>query len=508
MGAPPLPLVSGGAPSSGGPWQALRGAVLLLTLAALVSVLCAGAVLERLPSWVRTHEATRLTALPGLVHRASLSLAKAGHLDEVSLLSLAVVDEERLERASAEQVGEERGSGFGEGDIVGSSGPTSELEEGEAESESEAEAESDSDSDSERERERERERESEVATEGGPGAAARAGGEDGPGRGAGAWPPVRVAVYSGGGASSRSINNIVSVLRKCFPGQVKPTRIKPINSALRRSLYDVLLIPGGSAGGMVNYHVKNSLFMTKYVKRFLLDGGGYVGICAGAYLGAMDGMCLTKFNYREKMKGGGNAVGQATVRAAAPSGGEPESESFPEPVFYMNGPIFEGRPTPPHMLKRCTEPVSSPRVLMRAGAINVAFSKEPGDRKTSHRVHLAGRALVVANEYGPGRVVLSSVHPETRFLPQDQKNPLPSACDSDNAALLLDMVLHAAGRPTARWQPQQGRAPLAPRPAAPRGAAAELDSGAGGAGDDDDDDAFTGQAASGEDDRPDHGNPE
>jgi hypothetical protein len=223
-----------------------------------------------------------------------------------------------------------------------------------------------------------------------------------------------------------------------------------------------------------------------------------VGICAGAYLGAMDGMCLTKFNYREKMKGGGNAVGQASVRTTP--GGEAESEPFPEHLFYMNGPIFEGRPTPPHMLKRCTEPVSSPRVLMRAGAINVAFSKEPGDRKTGHRVHLAGRALMVANQYGPGRVVLSSVHPETRFQAQDQENPLPSACDSDNAALLRDMVLYAARRATARWQSEQGVAPPAPGTREP--AAAEHNSHTGGLGSNDGMGAGTDGAAADGDEPP------
>lgn len=98
--------------------------------------------------------------------------------------------------------------------------------------------------------------------------------------------PIRVAVYQGPGAGlSRS--NLLDALAaaKGAPGlQVVPLSPEAIRSGKLKE-FDVLMHPGGSGGGQGRALEAQG---RKEIREFVRNGGGYVGICAGAYLATDD----------------------------------------------------------------------------------------------------------------------------------------------------------------------------------------------------------------------------
>ena len=91
---------------------------------------------------------------------------------------------------------------------------------------------------------------------------------------------IRVALYDGGGSSSRGISNVFRLLDGAPNFAV--TRVTPEQiggDALKN--FDVVIFTGGSGSRQANTlgaEARNKV--TEFVER----GGGYVGICAGAYL--------------------------------------------------------------------------------------------------------------------------------------------------------------------------------------------------------------------------------
>ena len=98
-------------------------------------------------------------------------------------------------------------------------------------------------------------------------------------------PPVKtrelkVGIYRGPGSPQGGVDNVTNVL-KPFP-QVKVVVLSEQDVAtLNLSAYDVLVFPGGSGSGQSKGVGEAGL---KNVRDFVSNGGGYVGICGGAYL--------------------------------------------------------------------------------------------------------------------------------------------------------------------------------------------------------------------------------
>ena len=92
-------------------------------------------------------------------------------------------------------------------------------------------------------------------------------------------------IYSGTYASSSCVNGLKTALdyanaNNLIPGvQFTYATSTVINSATL-SGYDVLNMPGGSGG---YYYLHSSKISTSAIKNFVANGGGYLGICAGAY---------------------------------------------------------------------------------------------------------------------------------------------------------------------------------------------------------------------------------
>ena len=91
---------------------------------------------------------------------------------------------------------------------------------------------------------------------------------------------IRVAIYADGGASKTGSPKVKASLPKDKGFDLKLVTAAEIQNGILDD-FDVLIQPGGSGS-------RQALMLgeegRKRVKNFVADGGGYVGICAGAYL--------------------------------------------------------------------------------------------------------------------------------------------------------------------------------------------------------------------------------
>ena len=95
--------------------------------------------------------------------------------------------------------------------------------------------------------------------------------------------PVHVAVYSDSGVS-RKLHELLAVLDQ--HSAIAYDRVKAAD--IRRGKlaeYDVVIHPGGSASKQAKALEETGL---EQIRAFVSEGGGYVGICAGAYLASCD----------------------------------------------------------------------------------------------------------------------------------------------------------------------------------------------------------------------------
>jgi hypothetical protein len=206
---------------------------------------------------------------------------------------------------------------------------------------------------------------------------------------------LRVAMYDGPGAAGTGPGKMeaqCSAQPDILFRRVGATEIQ--NGSLRN--FDVLIQPGGSS------RLQGTTLGTKgraAVQRFLGGGGGYVGVCAGAYLASgsydrslkiLDAQVVDKKNsYR----------GRADLwMEVTPLGrevlGDLGGRRFVQ-VRYHNGPVLApaGKETVPDF---------APLAVYRT---EVA-------RKRAKKGLMVGTPAIAAGRYGAGRVVTISPHPE------------------------------------------------------------------------------------------------
>lgn len=102
-------------------------------------------------------------------------------------------------------------------------------------------------------------------------------------RGAQLTGKVRVGVYCDKGAG-RSLKDLLAALQTFDDVTVREVMADDIRSGVLSDL-DVLIHPGGSGGGQ-GRHLGND--GREKIREFIREGGGYIGICAGAYLASAD----------------------------------------------------------------------------------------------------------------------------------------------------------------------------------------------------------------------------
>lgn len=204
--------------------------------------------------------------------------------------------------------------------------------------------------------------------------------------------PLKVLIYSGPGAPQSGVDHVLAVL-KPFP-QVSVT-VAPAESfaTLKRSSCDVVVFPGGSGSGQSKGLGEAGL---KNVREFVRGGGGYVGICAGAYLACSNfswGLSiLNAGTVSSKWRRGQAMLNLETTEDAASVIGEVKG-TFK--VRYNNGPI----------LKPWT------RTDIPAYTTLAFFRSEVAKYDSPKGVQVNSPAQAIAN-FGQGRVFVSSPHPE------------------------------------------------------------------------------------------------
>lgn len=204
--------------------------------------------------------------------------------------------------------------------------------------------------------------------------------------------PLKVVIYSGPGAPQSGVDNVQNVL-KPFP-QVSVTVAPPEAFAtLTKETCDVVVFPGGSGSGQSKGLGEAGL---KNVRKFVSNGGGYVGICAGAYL------ACSNFSWGLGILNAGTVSnkwrrGQAMLDLEATSDAMPllgEVKGLFK-VRYNNGPI----------LKPWT------RQDLPAYTTLARFRSETAEYGSPAGVQVNSPAQVIA-PFGQGRVFVSSPHPE------------------------------------------------------------------------------------------------
>src|SRR5687767_9260699 len=91
---------------------------------------------------------------------------------------------------------------------------------------------------------------------------------------------IRVALFDDAGATGKGVPRVLEILGKLPDVQV--TKVKGTNIASGvLTNFDVVMFTGGSGSQQAKALGEGG---REEVRRFVRNGGGYVGICAGAYL--------------------------------------------------------------------------------------------------------------------------------------------------------------------------------------------------------------------------------
>ena len=200
--------------------------------------------------------------------------------------------------------------------------------------------------------------------------------------------PLPVAVYRARGVGEDGLRAARAALRD--DGGFDVREVSP--GAVRRGALDdrrAVFFSGGIGslqGGELEPEGR------RLVREFVRAGGGYVGICAGAYL-AIQGppqyhhlAIVAARNWSEDAWRRGTAM----LEVAPAGGGEPLR------LFYANGPVF-----------RRDEREGLPPWVALATYVDDKFCESCGTRAGE----LPGTPAILAASYGAGRIVLFSPNP-------------------------------------------------------------------------------------------------
>jgi len=160
-----------------------------------------------------------------------------------------------------------------------------------------------------------------------------------------------------------------------------------LQGCLQRGHYSILCVPGGFAPN-TEYHLGSQ--GAQLIKDFVADGGGFVGVCAGAFLGSSLGFDLLPVqvhDYLQWERGDGPCALQFTAAGRHLLG----TGSSPLTARYTNGPIFQ---------------INDPKVAFCLANFETEFWGKPVQHP------MKGTPAVVCGAHGKGLVVLVSPHLE------------------------------------------------------------------------------------------------
>jgi glutamine amidotransferase-like uncharacterized protein len=204
--------------------------------------------------------------------------------------------------------------------------------------------------------------------------------------------PVRFAIYQGKGSSDEGLQNVMA----CLAG-VENTSVSKLSAEDFRNVdlsqYGAVIFSGGVASAQ-----SESLGETgrNRVREYVRSGGGYVGICAGAYLACSNfswGLGLLNASTVSSQWRRGQAWVQERLTGAGTEVlGEAQAPFF---VRYNNGPILK----------------PAERKDIPAYVALAVFETEVAENETPAGIMINSPAQAIAH-FGSGRVFVSSPHPE------------------------------------------------------------------------------------------------
>ncbi|GAA4421478.1 BPL-N domain-containing protein [Bremerella cremea] len=204
---------------------------------------------------------------------------------------------------------------------------------------------------------------------------------------------VRVAIYDHSGGSAAGPKNLQTFLVPKNGFESKVVTPQQIRDGVLDE-FDVLIMPGGSGSAQAkNLEDEGREIIRKYVD----NGGGYVGICAGSYLASSHyswslGLINAKVWDRSHW-----ARGTGTVSLELSSTGSDllKSDKDSVPCYYGQGPLLVPNNDPS---------LPGYEVLATYGT-EIAEKGAPEGAMT-------GTHAIVRSMFGAGRVICYSPHPE------------------------------------------------------------------------------------------------
>lgn len=204
--------------------------------------------------------------------------------------------------------------------------------------------------------------------------------------------PLKIAIYQGPGSGEKGIASVTDRAKQ-LPGTVV-TPLKPEEVGTRDlSQFDIIVFSGGSGSAQSKAIGESG---RKAVKEFVERGGGYLGICAGAYLACAGfdwglGILNAKTVSNKWRRGGGMVRAELTDEGRGVLGKVDGQFT----IRYNNGPIIKP-------LERADLPPYQVAALFRT---------EKAENDTPVGVMVNSPAAVYAS-YGKGRVFSISPHSE------------------------------------------------------------------------------------------------
>lgn len=204
--------------------------------------------------------------------------------------------------------------------------------------------------------------------------------------------PVRVALFNDDGAFGLGIPRITEQLGKAADIRVVKVTGKEIAAGVLRD-FDVVIFSGGSGSKEAAAIGEAG---REEVRRFVREGGGYVGICAGAYL-ACTGFSwgvgvLNAKTVSPKWKRG---RGEVEIEFGPPAQAATGLAAGKRMIHYANGPIITAD---------TREGIAPFEPL--------AYFRSELAENDSPKGAMTGSPAIVRGVYGKGRVISSSPHPE------------------------------------------------------------------------------------------------
>lgn len=241
--------------------------------------------------------------------------------------------------------------------------------------------------------------------------------------------PLRIAIYAGPG-TRKGMLHLIREVEQLSDATVVPLGADEIEAGALEH-FQVVVFPGGSSTKQGESLGEAN---RRKVQEFVQRGGGYVGICAGAYLATTEfpwslQILDAKPCSAEKYRGRGTVAMELTPAGRKILGADQRCCE----VRYHNGPILM-------RAQRADLPDFQPWAVFRS---EVSESGTPAGL-------MVGAPAIVAGRYGRGRVVCFSPHPDqTRGLEELVRRGLRWAAEGDRPERLTGVESPAAKPPAA-----------------------------------------------------------